>query len=157
MIKQIVLTGWVLVTLAFSSDAYNNLIGKNESTLDKDRFQCHSHICATTEKYYFNNPLLDETVTKIETFGDEKGEIYRVSLHVAHLNKFRNDDIIEAFFNAIRHQGKSLHPNLEYGMEFISDKYGNKSILNIIDINRRTAYLKRLEKSYRHALESYSK
>lgn len=157
MIKKIVLMGCVLATLAFSSDVYNNLIGKNESTLDKDRFQCHSQICETTEKYYFNNPLLDETVTKIETFSDEKGEIYRVALHVAHLNKFQNNDIIEAFFNAIRHRGSTHNADLEYGMEFISDKYGNKSILNIIDAKRRAAYMKRLEKNYRRALESYAK
>lgn len=156
MIKKIALTGWVLLSLSLGSDVYSNLIGKNESALDKNRFQCHSHICTTTEKYYFNNPLLDETVTRIETVSDETGEIYRVALYVAHEGRFKNDDIVGAFFNAVRHQGGG-NEDLEYDIEFISDKYGNKSIIDVIDVKRQTAYLKRLEQDYRRALESYAK
>lgn len=158
MKKLLLLLGLLLGTAA-ASNVYDNLIGKNEKILvDNDMFQCRFHICTALEKFYFNNPLLDKTVNRIETYADERGEIYKIDLHVAHVGEFENHDITQGFFNALKLHGSTASTKkLEYSLKYISDKYGNRSIVSIIDTDKQSAYQTRMQKKYVEALESYAK
>jgi len=155
--KKVLVIFLLAAELLTAATVYDDLIGKKETDLDGNMFQCRFHSCQTEEKLYFNNPLIDKTVRMIETRSDENGEIYQVFLYIVHVEEFENSDISDAFFNAIKHHGEANGKHFEYSLEFISDKYGNKSIVKIIDPKRRDAYMKRLEANYIKALDSYSK
>jgi len=142
----------MLVQMAVASISYDGLIGKNENELNNDIFLCRHHICSATEQEFIDIPLLDKTVQRIETYSDDQGTIYEVRLYVAQVGEFENRDLAQAFFRAVEQYGKERGKVLECSLEYVFDKYGNKSIVKIVDPGRRDAYRERMKKSYIEAL-----
>ena len=142
------------VQMAVASMGYDDLIGKKEQELNNDIFLCRHHICSATEQEFIDIPLLDKTVQRIETYSDEQGTIYEVHLHVAQVGEFENRDLTQAFFRAIEQYGKDRGKVLECSLEYVFDKYGNKSLVKIVDPVRRDTYRERMKRLYLEALKS---
>ena len=147
----------MMIQMAVASVSYDELIGKNENELNNDIFLCRHHICSATEQEFIDIPLLDKTVQRIETYGDDRGTIYEVRLYVAQVVEFENRDLTQAFFRAVEQYSKDRGKIVECSLEYVFDKYGNKSIVKIIDPKRRDAYRERMKKNYIEALRLGSK
>ncbi len=77
--KKTILFTVLLLQFLYPAKAhiFDNLIGADKEYLAKKRdFRCRYNMCVAPERKYFDNPLLDKTVSFIETFSNEKGVVY---------------------------------------------------------------------------------
>lgn len=152
--KKLLILFLFTLPMVLSAHVYDDLIGQEESNLNTEIFLCKNHICTVSEFRYFNNDLLDDTIETVETYSDHNGVIYKVLLYIPETVKLKNRDIIEAIFDAIKHHtGHSKE--LVYLKEHQSDKYGNRTVISLIDAKRQAAYKSHLESAYLQAFKSY--
>ena len=146
--KKTILFTVLLLQFLYPAKAhiFDNLIGADKEYLAKKRdFRCRYNMCVAPERKYFDNPLLDKTVSFIETFSNEKGVVYKIALYISHTLENKNSDIITAFYNTIKKEIKDSK-NLKIEFKELNDKYGTKSVIYIIDYKMKQEYIRYFEK-----------
>lgn len=148
----------VLLTLVLNVSLFagflDDLIGKDKSFLSSHGFKCTEFSCVTKDQKYFNIKVLDDTIEYVETYSNEKDEVYKVAFYLYQNDKLKNKEIDEAFYKALsKYNDKS---KLAYDISKISDKYGNEALITMSDPKKSAAYINFLKDTYFDSMKKFS-
>lgn len=128
---------------------FEHLLGKDVQYLFQHQFRCHDGTCISPEKNIFDNDTIESSVKFVKAFLDHEERVFKVEVE---LNLFEEDK--EAFYNAII-QVSDKSGKISYDLQSTYDKYGNHSIIYLIDKERKKSYMNHLTKQYAQAMKSY--
>lgn len=152
--KKIFVSLTLLLHVTLFAGFLDDLIGKDKSFLTANGFKCTEFSCITKDQKYFNIKPLDDAIEYVETYSNEKDEVYKVAFYLYQNDKLKNKEMDEGFYKAlIKYNDKS---KLTYDLSKVSDKYGNEALITMVDAKKATAYINFLRDSYLESMKKFS-
>jgi hypothetical protein len=133
------------------SGVFEHLLDKDKNYLFKHNFRCNESICITSEKNIFDNEIMDKSVKVIRVFLDHNSRVFKIEIELSVYLEKR-----EAFYIAMQKSAIKTG-SLEYSSYVVNDKYGNHSLIDIVDKKMRKNYIKHLTETYYNTMKSYKK
>jgi hypothetical protein len=128
---------------------FEHLLNKDQNYLFKHNFRCHENICISPEKNIFDQKKINHATKLITVFLDHEKKVYKIEIEL-----YVKDIEKNAFYSAV----VQLAPKeklISYSLEERDDKYGNHSLIIIIDVQREKKYMNFLTQEYKEIMNQY--
>lgn len=131
------------------SGVFEHLLDKNMNYLFENHFTCLKGICQSKEKNIFDNNMMDDSIQIIKTFLDQDDKVFKIEIELTIRNEQKN-----GFYQALLDTAV-VDKNIEYSLVETNDKYGNHTVINIIQKNRQKKYIKYYRDMYLKTIKNY--
>lgn len=139
-----------LLHISLFGGVFEHLFNKDIDYLFAHNFRCHDNVCISPEKNIFNQDEINTAIKFIKVVIDNEKKVFKIEieLNLQHEEK-------DAFYQSVLNLSDKNNKNITYHVENLNDKYGNHTIIVIIDTLRSKKYMDFLTKKYTSLMKQY--
>lgn len=139
-----------LLHLSLFGGVFEHLLNKDIDYLFAHNFRCHDNVCISPEKNIFNQDEINTAIKFIKAIIDNEKKVFKIEIELTLQHEAK-----DAFYEAVLNLSDKDNKNITYHVENLNDKYGNHTIIVIIDTLRSKKYMDFLTEKYTSLMKQY--